>query len=62
MGLFDLLSGNEEKNLQIGDWVEVIDGGEEGEIVDIIGNEYLVNIEDEGYEDTYTADQLRKIC
>ena len=62
MGLFDILLGNDEKSLQVGDWVEVIDGGEEGEIVDIIGNEYFVNIEEEGYEDVYTAEQLRKIC
>lgn len=62
MGLLDiLLGGSSEEGLKVGDWVEVINGGEEGEIVDIIGNEYLVNIEEEGYEDIYTADQLRKI-
>lgn len=55
MGFFD---NSEEFN--IGDKVRVKYRSQEGYIVDKNGSLYMVSLNDEGYVDSYTADQLEK--
>ena len=67
MGLLDILLGSSSSNgeLKVGDFVEVLTyGGEEGEIIEIHGNDYYVEIEDENGHievDSFKASELRKI-
>lgn len=64
MGLLDLLLDSESNNQQfkVGDWVEIITIGEEGEIIEIHGDEYYVEIDnDRGTVDYFKANELRKI-
>lgn len=56
MGLFNL---NKEE-FSIGDKVRVKYRGQEGYIVDKNGSLYMVSLNDGGYVDSYTADQLEK--
>ena len=64
-GLLGLNSNSSSKSkssggkFKCGDWVEVIDDGIEGEVVDISGNEYYVEFGN-GKVNTYTARELRK--
>ena len=62
-GLLGLNSNSSSKSnggkFKCGDWVEVIDEGREGEVVDISGNEYYVEFGN-GKVNTYTARELRK--
>lgn len=64
MGLLDLLLGNNTNNqqLKVGDWVEVITYGEQGQIVEIHGDEYWVEIENSKKTvDRFKANELKKI-
>ena len=67
MGLLDFLlgmsvSGNNDEDLKVGDWVLITSIGEEGEIIEIHGNDYIVEIDDEESDiDTFRRDELRKI-
>ena len=56
MGLFNL---NKEE-FSIGDKVRVKYRGQEGYIVDKNGSLYMVSLNDGGYIDSYTANQLEK--
>lgn len=56
MGLFNL---NKEE-FSIGDKVRVKYRGQEGYIVDKNGSLYMVSLNDGGYVDSYTEDQLEK--
>lgn len=55
MGLF-----GGDSNFSIGDKVRVKYRGQEGYIIDINGDLYMVSINDGQYVDSYTADQLEK--
>ena len=67
MGLLDFLlgmsvSGNNDEDLKVGDWVLITSIGEEGEIIEIHGNDYIVEIDDEENDvDVFRRDELRKI-
>ena len=67
MGLLDFLlgmaaSGSNDEDLKVGDWVLVASIGEEGEIIEIHGNDYIVEIDDEENDvDVFRRDELRKI-
>ena len=64
MGLLDILLGTESnsQNLKVGDWVEILTIGEEGEIIEIHGDEYYVEIDNErGTVDYFKSKELRKI-
>ena len=57
-------SGNndDDEDLKVGDWVLITSIGEEGEIIEIHGNDYIVEIDDEESDvDTFRRDELRKI-
>lgn len=67
MGLLDFLlnlgeNGNTSEDLKVGDWVEIVSYGEEGEIVEIHGDDYYVEIDERGNDiDIFKKDELRKI-
>ena len=64
MGLLDLLLGDSSsgQDLKVGDWVEILTIGEEGEIIEIHGDEYYVEIDNgRGTVDYYKAHELKKI-
>lgn len=67
MGLIlDLLLGtsgeNGNGNLKVGDWVEILTTSQEGEIVEIHGNKYYVEIDKTGGDvDYFSANELKKI-
>ena len=67
MGLLSLLlnlsAGESSKSdLKVGDWVEIVTYGEEGEIVEIHGDDYYVEIDEPGNDiDIFKKDELRKI-
>lgn len=61
MGLFDILAGGSSNvELNIGDKVRVKYRNQEGYIIDKNGNLYMVSLNDGGYIDSYTANQLEK--
>lgn len=61
MGLFDILAGGTSNvEFNIGDKVRVKYRNQEGYIVDKNGSLYMVSLNDGGYVDSYTADQLEK--
>lgn len=62
--LLDLLLGSSSGggNLKIGDWVEILVTGQEGEIIDIHGSDYYVEIDETGGDvDCFKAHELKKI-
>lgn len=67
MGLLDILLGSSssDEELKVGDFVEVKTyGGEEGEIIEIHGTDYYVEIEFENGRievEAFKASELRKI-
>ena len=64
MGILDMLLGSDinNKELKVGDFVEIIPIGEEGEIIEIHGDEYYVEIDNgRGTVDYYKVNELRKI-
>lgn len=64
MGLLRILLGNNTNNqqLKIGDWVEVLTYGEQGQIVEIHGDEYWVEIDNsKKIVDRFKANELKKI-
>ncbi len=64
MSILDLFLENNSNNeeLKVGDWVEIISHGEEGEIIEIYQNEYLVEIDNKkGQVESFKARDLRKI-
>ena len=64
MGLLDSLFGfsSSGQDLKVGDWVEILTIGEEGEIIEIHGDEYYVEIDNgRGTVDYYKANELKKI-
>lgn len=64
MGLLDSLFGfsSSGQDLKVGDFVEIIPIGEEGEIIEIHGDEYYVEIDNgRGTVDYFKANELRKI-
>lgn len=64
MSILDLFLENNSNNeeLKVGDWVEIISHREEGEIIEIYQNEYLVEIDNKkGQVESFKARDLRKI-
>ena len=63
MGLLSVLLGNNNnQQLKVGDWVEVITYGEQGQIVEIHGDEYWVEIDNsKKIVDRFKANELKKI-
>ena len=67
MGLLDFLlnlgeNGSISGDLKVGDWVEIVTYGEEGEIVEIHGDDYYVEIDEPGNDiDIFKREELRKI-
>ena len=64
MWLLGLLLGldSDSGDLRVGDWVEILTYGEEGEIIEIHGSEYYEEIDDgSGRVDTFKGHELRKI-
>ena len=63
MGLLESLLGfnSSGQDLKVGDWVEILTIGEEGEIIEIHGDEYYVEIDNgRGTVDFYKASELKK--
>ena len=64
MGLLDLLLGSDagSGNLKVGDWVEILTTVQEGEIIEIHGSQYYVEIDGtHGDVDYFSASELKKI-
>ena len=64
MGILDMLLGSDsnKQELKVGDWVEILTIGEEGEIIEIHGDEYYVEIDNgRGTVDYFKANELKKI-
>ncbi len=61
MGILDLFLGTDGGDLKVGDWVEIIEYGQEGEIIEIQGDSYFVEIDDTGQVEDFKANELRKI-
>lgn len=60
-------SSSSDGDLKIGDWVHIIDYGCNGQIIDIVGNQYYVDVDDDDAEDDDTVEvfdrkRLRKMC
>ena len=58
-------SGNDE--LKVGDWVHIIDYGCDGQIIDIVGDQYYVDVDDDDAEgddtvEVFERNSLRKVC
>lgn len=53
-------TGSRPKKFRVGDHVRVRYRGQEGTIVDINGDLYMVSLKDGGYVDSYTESQLEK--
>ena len=60
MGILDLFinTDNTEKKFKVGDKVRIKYREQEGYIIDITGNLYMVSMNDGDLVDSYTADQI----
>ncbi len=59
MGLFDF--GNDDDEINVGDWVYVKSWGVEGEVIDIVGSKYEIQLEDDKDTEYFDKSDLKKL-
>lgn len=59
MGLFDF--GNNDDEIDVGDWVYVKSWGMEGEVISIVGGKYEIQLEDDDDTEYFDKSDLKKL-
>ena len=59
MGLFDF--GNDDDEIDVGDWVYVKSWGMEGEVISIVGGKYEIQLEDDNDTEYFDKSDLKKL-
>ena len=61
MGLFDFSNDDDDDEINIGDWVYVKSWGVEGEVIDIMGSQYEIQLEDDNDTVYFDKSDLKKL-